>query len=84
MISYPLCSFICIKNNDFYIHHTAISKENIWSWCLDKGFELVELNPVLDDDDADDDTEGTNLLSTGLKSVIRLSCLNSRPMCDVL
>ena len=28
-----------------------MNREDVQTWCLDKGFELVELNPVQDDYD---------------------------------
>ena len=28
-----------------------INREDVQNWCLDKGFELVELNPVEEDYD---------------------------------
>ena len=34
-----------------FVNLLASARENIWSWCLDSGFELVELFPAVEEDE---------------------------------
>lgn len=37
----------------FYANLTVVSRGTALSWCLDNSFELIELNPVVEEDDED-------------------------------
>ena len=41
--------FRCASVDD--IESDLLNREEVQTWCLDKGFELVELNPVEEDYD---------------------------------
>lgn len=43
------------------------NKRTAQEWCVNKGFELVELEPIIDEDDVDDDFPET----TGVKRIIQ-------------
>lgn len=44
------------NNNLYFSFHPVIPREFVQEWCLDYNFELVELDPEVDEDD--DDVEG--------------------------
>jgi hypothetical protein len=45
----------------------GLSKEDAWNWCLENAFELVELDPVMEDNGDDDDFAET----LGMKRIIQ-------------